>query len=377
MKSRTLYILLIIYLFNPVSAWPASQLEELEKRIRILESTKEKGPLQNSSTATGISRKFNPAMSFNGLFLGTYNDEGNYDSTKEVRTGLKVQEVEMRLTANIDSWLRGDITLAVEGSTGLEVEEAIVEGVITRNLSFKTGKFLTSFGKHNQLHTHAFPFIDLPVVSEEILGEEGLNEVGVGGSYLLPTEWYSEFTLQLLQGDNTKQFNGPAGSDFAYLIRQNNLWDLNDETTMELGGSYVYGKNSLAPPSSFDNETHLAEADLTIKWKPAGREAYTTTIWQTEFIGSFREQTQKGWYTLIKHQFAKKWWVQGRYSGYTIPNGPNRGDKNQWSALFAWVPNDFSAVRLQYNHLNQVTADENQVLLQLNFTMGSHPAHKY
>lgn len=313
----------------------------------------------------------------NGLFIGTYNDEGNYDSNKEVRTGLKVQEVEIRAAAYVDTFLRADILLAIEGTSDIEVEVAIVEALLSKNLSFRAGKFFTPFGKHNQLHTHEYPFIDLPIVSEEILGEEGLNEIGVGVSYLLPTDWFSEFTFQVLEGANTNQFNGPAGSDFAYLIRQNNLWDLNDETTMELGGSYVFGKNNLAPNSNFDNKTQLVGADLTFKWQPAGREAYKTWVWQTEFIGSFREQTQEGWYTLLQHQFANRWWIQGRYSGYTIPNGVNKEDKNQWSALLAWVPSEFSTVRLQYNHLNQATADENQVLLQLNFTLGSHPAHKY
>jgi hypothetical protein len=377
MKSRTLYLLLAIILLNPVYSWGADKIEELEKRIETLEKEKRETQPQNSSTATGISRRFNPAMSLNGLFLGTYNSQGDYDSTKTDRTGLEVQEVEMRLAANIDYWLRGDFTLSIEGTSVIEVEEAIAEALVARNLNIRAGKFFVPFGKHNQLHTHAFPFIDKPIVIEEILGEEGLNEVGLGLSYLLPTDWYSQFTFQLLEGDNENQFNGPAGSDFAYLIRQNNLWDINDESTMELGGSYVYGKNSLEPPNSFDNETHLAGGDITFKWKPAGREAYKTLIWQTEFIGSFREQTQEGWYTMILHQFAKEWWVQGRYSGYTIPHGSNKEDKNQWSALLAWAPSEFSAVRLQYNRLNQASADENQVLLQLNFTMGSHPAHKY
>ncbi|MBT5469515.1 MAG: hypothetical protein HOK41_02830 [Nitrospina sp.] len=370
-------ILLLIFFCGSSNVWSSSKYEKLEERIRVLEKRKTDSKPNISSTATGLSNRFNPALSVNGLFLGTYNDEGNYDSSKEVRTGVKIQELEIRMAAYVDTFLRADITLAFEGTSNFEVEEAIAEALLSKNLSFRAGKFLTPFGKHNQLHTHAYPFIDLPVVSEEILGEEGLNEIGVGASYFLPTNWFSEITFQVLEGANTNQFNGPAGSDFAYLIRQNNLWDLNEETTMELGASYVTGKNSLSPPSSFDNKTQLLGADLTFKWKPTGREAYKTWIWQTEFIGSFREQTQEGWYTSLQHQFAKTWWVQGRYSGYTIPNGINKEDKNQWSALLAWVPSEFSAVRLQYNHLNQATADENQVLLQLNFTLGSHPAHKY
>jgi len=400
MRSKFFLMLSLFLFFSPASAWSASQLEVLEERIRALESEKKDSSSQNTSkatgsspsnkqwswdrpsiqewgTATGISRRFNPAISVNGLFLGTYNSAGNYDATKEDRTGLKIQEAEVQFTSSIDNWLTGNVVLSIEGTTGIEIEEIITEALITRNLSLRAGKFFVPFGKHNQLHTHAYAFIDRPVVNQEIFGEEGLNEQGIGFSYLIPIDWFSQLTFQVLEGNNPLQFNGPAGSDFAYLLRENNFWDLDDETTLELGGTYVYGKNSLAGPSDFDNETHLANINLTFKWQPAGRENYRTIIWQTELMGSFREQTQKGWYTQVQYQFAKEWWIQGRYSGYKIPNGPNQQDKNQWSALLAWELSEFSAIRLQYNHLNQITEDEDQVLLQLNFTLGSHPAHNY
>jgi hypothetical protein len=400
MRSNLFLLLSLFLFFSPASAWSASQLEVLEERIRALESDKkdsssqktntttsskpsnkqwswDKSSIEEWGTATGISRRFNPAISVNGLFLGTYNSAGNYDTTKTDRTGLKIQEAEVQFTSSIDNWLTGNIVLSIEGTAGIEIEEIITEALITRNLNLRAGKFFVPFGKHNQLHTHAYAFIDRPVVNQEIFGEEGLNEQGIGFSYLMPADWFSQLSFQILEGNNLLQFNGPAGSDFAYLIRENNFWDLDDETTLELGGTYVYGKNSLAGPSDFDNETHLAGMDLTLKWQPAGRENYKTFIWQTEIMGSFREQTQEGWYTQVQHQFAKEWWIQGRYSGYKIPNGPNQQDKNQWSALLAWESSEFSAIRLQYNHLNQVTEDEDQVLLQLNFTLGSHPAHNY
>jgi hypothetical protein len=365
------------------------RVEQLEKRVNQLESEKStpkrkvsrtvKKPQPRQSSALGPSRAFNPAISVNGLFLGTYVNEGRNDSTREVKTGLKVQEVELRFAANIDTYLHGDLTIAFEDDE-VEIEEIIASLLVTNNLSFRAGKFFAPFGKHNLLHTHAFPFIDAPLINEEILGGEGINEVGVGGAYLLPTPWFSEIDLLFLEGENLL-FDGALNDDFLYLSHWKNLVELGDELTAELGGSFGYGRNELA--SGPYNYTTLAGTDLTFKWKPAGRERYRTLIWQSEFINSSLDVDKKGVYSLLQFQFARRWWVQGRYDFFTIPRdqvggGELKQDKHRYSALLAFVLSEFSALRLQYNFLDQsIAEDEHQAFLQLNFTFGSHPAHKY
>ena len=366
-----------------------NRIEKLEKRVKELESKKSLKPSSSrtrrgfssgSSTATGFSRYFNPAISVNGLLLGTYTDQGRDDSSREVKTGMEIQELELRFTANIDSYLHGDLTIAFEGDE-IEIEEIIASLLVTKNLSFRAGKFFTPFGKHNLLHTHAFPFIDAPLINEEILGEEGINEVGVGIALLLPTPWFSEINLLFLEGENSL-FSGQLNDDFLYMAHWKNLVDLSDELTAELGASFAYGRNDLvAGPYNY---TTLAGVDLTFKWKPSGRELYRTLIWQTEFIHSSREVDKKGIYTLLQYQFARRWWVQGRYDFFTIPRDAVGGggevaqDKNRYAVLLAFAPSGFSALRLQYNFLDQsIFENEHQVLLQLNFTFGSHPAHKY
>lgn len=366
-----------------------NRLEQLEKRVHQLEAEKSAQktkvpqavkPNPRRSSAVGVSRAFNPAISVNGLFLGTYVNEGRNDSTREVKTGLEIQELELRFTANIDSYLHGDLTIAFEDDE-VEIEEIIASLLVTNNLSFRAGKFFTPFGKHNQLHTHAFPFIDAPLINEEILGGEGINEVGVGAALLLLTPWFSEIDLLFLEGENPL-FDGALNDDFLYMAHWKNLVELSDELTAELGGSFAYGRNELA--SGPYNYTTLAGADLTFKWKPAGRELYRTLIWQTEFINSSRDVDKKGIYSLVQYQFARRWWIQGRYDFFTIPRDTVGGggevaqEKNRYSGLLAFAPSAFSALRLQYNFLDQsVAKNEHQVLLQLNFTFGSHPPHSY
>jgi len=51
---------------------------------------------------------------------------------------------------------------------------------------------------------------------------------------------------------------------------------------------------------------------------------------------------------------------------------------HKWTIMAALVPSEFSALRLQYSHTQQEFGkDIDQILLQLNYTIGSHPAHKY
>jgi len=74
---------------------------------------------------------------------------------------------------------------------------------------------------------------------------------------------------------------------------------------MYTGQTAHCGRNELG--SGLYNNTKLAGADLTFKWRPAGRERYRTLIWQSEFINSSRDVDKKGVYSLMQFQFARLW----------------------------------------------------------------------
>ena len=62
-----------------------------------------------SSTASGVSRALNPAISVNALFLGQVardRDEAAYN-------GVDLQESEVRFTAIVDPFWKANLTLAV------------------------------------------------------------------------------------------------------------------------------------------------------------------------------------------------------------------------------------------------------------------------
>ncbi len=338
------------------------------------------------STATGFSRVFNPALSVNGMYLGTYRSEGNSNTAAETKTGFKIQEIEIQATANVDNYLRSNLVATFEGGT-FEVEESYVDALITRNFSIRAGKWFSNFGKHNFLHQHQFPFIDAPLVNANIFGQEALNEIGVGVNYLLPIPWYSELVFDVLEGDNTVLLNGTSNNQFAYLFHAKNLWDLNEDATLEANGSFLFGKNGAG---TSNNSSYAAGGSLTLKWIPSQNARYQQIEWQSEYIHSEREagvvqatgvknpdQQRAGMYTYLKYQFAQNWWAQGRYDHYGFERVLGENKQYRLSGLLGYVPSEFSAIRLQYNYLDEQIRDEHQVFLQLNYTMGSHPAHNY
>lgn len=355
--------------------------------VAVALSTRTAAAQDAGASATGISRAFNPAISANGLLIGAFTtDDADHhhegDVTDEhahahgagTESGLRVQEVELQLSSFVDPYLKADLILAVPGGEGLELEEGhVTTQGLPGGLTLKAGRFYADLGRHNLLHSHQYPFLDAPLVNERLLGGEGLREDGIGLSWLLPVSWYAELSAQVLDGDN-ELFASPEGEDLLYLGHLKSFWDLGESTTLELGASAATGINQL------EEQTTLAAADLTLKWRPPRRALYRGLIWQSEYLYTREEhpletRERGGFYSLIQYQFARRWWAQGRYDLYGVPKDEDR----DWraSALVSFVPSEFSALRLQYNRLDSEGEQVNQVYVQLNFTIGSHPAHRY
>lgn len=332
---------------------------------------------------------FNPDIGVNALFLYENSNRGG-DATAAQRNGISLQEAELQFTSDVDPYLRfvgtlslhqevDETTTPAEREYVLEAEEAFAETIALPAVTIRAGKYKAALGKQNQIHTHALAFVDFPLQNTVLLGDEGLNDLGLSVAGLLPTPWFSELTLQALsgQGEGLEYFQPTTANNFVGLAHWKNLLDITEDLTTELGLSAVSGKNQAS------SSTQFYGADLTFKWRATANQAL---IWSTEYLRrdlnlDTRERAQ-GVSSWVQLQFARRWWVQAR-SEYLQIDDPSQTTtaathQRKQSALLAFIPSEFSGLRLQYDHLNDSgPKDEHKVLLQFNTSIGAHPAHAY
>lgn len=345
-----------------------------------------------------------PNVSANSLFLmrnsNFHKEDSNSTSIDQTPNGLDVRETELQFYSDVDPYSRLNITLSIapkyqaEGTKvtqkwNLEPEEATVESSAIQDVTLKVGKFKGFLGKHNTLHTHAFPFIEAPLANTKLLGDEGLNDTGLSAAFLLPTRWFSEVTVQYLRGKGeNEEFNSPTPASGVGLLHYKNLNDINEELTVETGVSYAQGGNS------YRQTTALTGLDLTFKWRPVSGGKYKSLIWSTEYLSrkqgqsSVADEKASGIASWVQYQFAERWSALYRYDNLivkdtfdatTLPN--DTWERHSVGLNFS--SSEFATFKLEFNQRRGGTVSstnettEKSAFLQANFTIGAHPAHSY
>ena len=360
----------------------------------------------SDASATGISRAFNPAISVNALFSGMGSDkENSLWEESGASPGLHCQAADIEITSNVDVYLQSKIVIGGGEDEALGVEEAYLTTLrMPIPVILKGGMMLSTFGRYNLYHIHHMAFAENPLILNQIFGPK-LREVGVEASYLLPFPWYSDLLIGIYNGNNSLLFDSKKQSDFAYLAHFDNFWDLSDETTWRTGCSVVTGNKGLtyAQDIPFDSTISKISSltwgiDFHLKWKPSQYGRYKSFVLEGEYVNTTlnidkqRTDPLHGFYIQGLYQFGLRWWLQTRYEQFNRAkelhdyfNNPggleinNTKDfsGNRLSFALAYVPTEFSAYRLQYNLMQLDKSKEQQIILQVNITIGSHPAHKY
>jgi len=344
-----------------------------------------------AQTRSIISNLANPAIGMSALFLA----QAAPDLTLPGSTGPSFQEAEISVISTVDPlWtLAGNFTF--NASQGVAEEAYAITDSIP-SLQFKVGEFRAFFGKHGTLHTHAFPFIQAPIIMSNTIGEEGFKNAGMEAAWMTPLPWYCELTAGAYApvandasgaADHPLDFNSSTTGTFPYLFHLKNLIDVDDDTTMELGASDLTGMG--------DDGLHHAVygADFTLRNVPLRRSNQAGWILQSEYIkkvsyadGTYNQETD-GWYASWQNRWAQEWWT-GLRAEEAFNSTPDvtvnptdtylAGHVQRLSVNIAWLPSEFSEMKLEYgiakNDSNQV---DNRVMLQFNYIIGFHPPHNY
>lgn len=420
----------------------ASRVGSLEARIEQLESapapiaaqTAPQQPPVGAGSRSAAS-VFNPAISL--ILAGNYTDvsqdpatwriAGFIPSGGEVGPGARsfnLGESELTLISNVDPYFSATMIAAIAGEDKIAVEEAYFRTLaLPLGFTAKGGRFFSGLGYLNEVHGHAWDFVDQPLVYQTFFGNQ-LAQDGVQLKWLAPADLFVEIgaetgNSQAFPGTrrNRNGFNGSAV--FAHVGG-----DLGASASWRAGASWLELRaqdrsfedvNQFDMPvlNSFSGKSRTWGLDAVLKWAPTGNSAYQQLKVQAEYLSrretgelafdaeglgladAYRSE-QSGWYLQSVFQFRPRWRVGLRYDSLDsglphialVDNGvlpPEAfpallaADPNRISVMFDWSPSEFSRLRAQYAW-DEARADgqrDRQLRLQYLYGIGAHSAHKY
>lgn len=398
------------------SKMQSKTIEEQQRAIEGLKiGTQPQG--QGPSGITGLfggSSLGNPNISliFNTfLYSSTFNDDelkirgipGYKVGGIEKRNGFNLDSAELFIYAPVDPYFNLYATLPVTENNATVEEAYFITTALPVGLQIKGGKFKSGFGRLNAQHSHAWDFVDVPLVYRAFIGEEGMGEKGVQLTYIPDLPVYTQLGVEALQGENELLFGADAKSGaHAFSAFAKASFDVGDYSTILLGPSVMTGKaktSSIADNTDFTGDTTLYCFEFTYKWKPSAVRSFTL---QSEYLlrrqdGDLTDtmfsttaplkRTQDGVYVQGIYQMGR-WRAGARFDRlglfkdeYALGGADQTFGEQPWRATGSidYNPTEFSRIRVQYNHDRSGRDDKtnNEVLVQLIFGIGAHAAHNF
>ena len=164
---------------------------------------------QPDTKVTGGS--FNPAISLilDGKLSNFSQDPSTYalpgfalgEETGPGEEGLGLGESELVLSANIDDQFYGNFTAALTPENEVEIEEAFIETLnLGSSATIKAGRFFSHIGYLNNVHAHAWDFVDQPLVYRAMLGNQ-FGDDGAQLRWVAPTDLLIEIGAEVFRGE--------------------------------------------------------------------------------------------------------------------------------------------------------------------------------
>jgi hypothetical protein len=385
--------------------------------------------------AGGGQTAFNPAVSV--ILAGNYahlsEDPSSYriggfiPSGDEIGPGersFNLGESELTLAANVDPYFFANVTAAISSDNEIEVEEAYFRTLaLHEGFTVKGGRFFSGLGYLNEVHAHAWDFIDQPLVYQAFFGNQ-LAQDGLQVKWLAPTDTFIELGAEAGNGSafpgTHRDRNGLNGETlFAHVGG-----DIGDSTSWRTGVSWLHSRaddrtyedtDQFGTPvvDAFTGTSRTWGADAVLKWAPHGDSVRRQLKVQGEYfhrtedgqllfdpifdgVSGYRS-SQSGWYLQSVYLFRPRWRVGLRYDSLDsgtprlqsidlgflsradfpalLPASPDRV-----TVMLDWSPSEFSRLRAQYALDDARTGPgerDRQFFIQYLYGIGAHGAHKY
>ncbi len=287
---------------------------------------------------------------------------------------------------------------------GADVEEAYLETLqLPAGFTLKAGRFLADLGYLNAQHTHADNFAERPSVYRAFLGGHYYDD-GLALRALLPTDIFWQLSAAVFTGDHLGAFE--SGSTVGAWTLSTKLGDDIDESqSWQAGVSYLRNRMELHAEHEDEDDhdehaghshgaayagEHLYIADAVWKWSPSGNNKSEQLTLATEYfrVTDITDEAgaghHDGWYASAVYRFATEWSLGLRYGDLDVRQEHEEGEfedagLKETTVMLAWNPAHTQTVRLQYTHQNadELSGEDNTVLLQYLISFGAHDAHSY
>jgi len=407
-----------------------ARVDALEARIQQLEGSQAQvaaaepppPPEAPATRSVAGASAFNPAISLilGGSYTSTsrnpedWNIAGFPPTGGEVGPGersFNLGESELTFSANIDPYFSGQLTAAITGENEIEVEEAFVRTTaLPDGFTGKMGRFFSGFGYLNEVHAHAWDFVDQPLVYQALFGGQARQE-GVQVKWLAPTNLFVEFGAEAGNGSSYPATRGAGNGLNATALFAHVGGDVGDYTSWRTGVAWLDSdaedrEGGIADAAGeplferFTGDAHTWVVDGVLKWAPSPRRQLKVQgeYMHREESGEIADgvgvlladdyrSTQSGWYLQSVYQFAPRWRAGARYDSldsgtprYTLaPDGLISMSPDRLSVMLDWNPSEFSRLRAQYDWDNARDDGERDRILRLQYIygIGAHGAHKY
>lgn len=353
------------------------------------------------------AKLLNPDISVDGLFSLMQTNQENplsFDGGHDPhQNGFNLQQVELGFKSSVDPYFTADVNLVLTNGA-IEVEEAYATSTsLPAGLQIKAGQFFTAFGRQNPTHPHGWDFANKPLVLGRFFGGDGLRNAGAQLSWLTPLPWYSELiaSVQNSTGETAVSFN-PTGqmrsvTEGIFLGRWANFFALSDDLSLNLGASYLTGRNTDVAGTGAKKMTRIYGGDLYLKFRRTS--ALSFLSFETEALNRHYDQdglnmNDWGAYGQLNARLPEGWerWHVGlRYDWVGPKNGVpvdtstqpalDVSRRTRVSPVVTFYPSEFSKVRVQYDRDRPTDLEggetQHAAIIQLEFLMGAHGAHRF
>lgn len=372
------------------------QMGAMQKRIKQLEEAEAKSaaearakPVSTKPAAKATaSNQGNPAISVIGNFTGQRIRGSNGVQSSSF---LPLSEAEFIFAADIDPHARLDVTVT-GADGGMAVEEGYITAYLPNGFNVKAGRKFLPVGRVNGVHPHTLIYADRPNGLVNLFGPEPF----VGDGLLIDRPFFigdsvQTITVGLFSTQNSVAFDPTEASQYAGLARWSGVWDSTDNATLELGATYIQGKNGIVPSGSL---TRLVASHLAWKQQDANRsglniEAEWIRRWQEQGMGS--TLVTDGSYLLADVAFNRSWHLFSRFDYSRERDAVTRilTAEKAISAGAVWRLSEFQSLTLQYKHTRDALAEvagdlgiaaggrANAWYFRWVVAIGPHSAHPY